>query len=89
MKVFDVHKLSLELQGIVWDLPNLEIDDSGGATFKVVTAPDPEWGNMHIPLALYLIEQGANKGEIVYLKNITHAKDWNVGDEFNDLNKNE
>jgi hypothetical protein len=75
MKAFDVSSMPEKLQAIVRDLPYVQdsINNDGGAEFVVNTAPDPEWGNMHVPVAQWLIKNGANKLERVYLKNITDA----------------
>lgn len=70
MKEFSFNDLPENLKAIIVDLPMIQIDDKYGAEFKVITAPDPEWGNMHVPLAVWLMKHGANKGEIVYLKDI-------------------
>lgn len=75
MKQFSFKDLPENLQAIVIDLPMIQVDDTGGAEFKVLTSPNPEWGNMHVPLAVWLIKHGANKGEIVYLKELTDAID--------------
>lgn len=77
MKTFDINDMPENLQAIVKDLPYVQdnINNDGGAEFIVNTAPDPEWGNMHVPVAQWLIKRGANKLEVVYLKNITRALD--------------
>lgn len=88
MKKFNVQDMPLDLQGVVWDLPNIQPDDEGWAEFKVMTAPDPEWGNMHVPLALWLIKQGANKGETVLLKVASSFEEIdNIFDEFDNNKK--
>lgn len=70
LKCFKYKELSEELRSLVHELPNIEVDDTGNAEFKVITQPDPEWGNLHIPLALQLVKQGARKGEVVLITGI-------------------
>lgn len=68
-KTFEFASLPENMQEIVRDLtPALDFDDSGLAPFKIITLPNPEFGNIHIPLSLYLIKQGASKGETVYIE---------------------
>lgn len=82
MKEFKFVSLPEELQQLVSDLPKItdicklvEEDSQWGGKadyleFKVVTAADPEWGNAHVPLAVYLVKHGANKGETVKIVGI-------------------
>jgi hypothetical protein len=57
MKEFDVNAMPKNLQVVVRELPYVVdvIDNGGGAIFKVKTAPDPEWGNMHVPISQWLL----------------------------------
>lgn len=71
MRTFEFTSFPDELQNVVFDIPNLEINETGDASFKVITQADPEWGNVHVALALYLVKQGAKKGEVVTIKGIT------------------
>ena len=70
VKTFKTQDLPENLKQIAWDLLNLSTDDKGGAEFQVLTGPDPELGNTHIPLAQWLVKNGAKKGETVYIENI-------------------
>lgn len=72
MKQFDTKEMPENLQALIKEIPYImdSVDFEGGAEYKVQTAPDPEWGNMHVPISQWLIKNGANKGEKVYLKNI-------------------
>lgn len=77
MKQFDIRNMPENLQAIVRNIPYVMdgVNNDGGAEFQVNTAPDPEWGNMHVPLAQWLVKHGANRGEVVYLTNIQDALD--------------
>lgn len=72
MKTFNVNEMPEELQAILRNdiIAELTIDNEGGAMFCVNPAPDPELGNMHVPVAQWLVKRGANKLETVYLKDI-------------------
>lgn len=72
MKEFDVTTMPENLQALIKEIPYImdALENDGGAPFKVKTAPDPEWGNMHVPLAQWLVRNGARSGEEVYLKGI-------------------
>jgi hypothetical protein len=70
MKTFDFNLLPENLQAVVLELPSIQLDDKGGAEFKVNPGPDPELGNMHVPVAQWLIKNGANRGEVVYITRI-------------------
>jgi hypothetical protein len=77
MREFKLESLPKELQDLVLELSVftelckvVEEDNQWGGRadyyqFKVVTAADPEFGNSHVPLAVYLVKQGAKKGEVV------------------------
>lgn len=77
MKEFKLESLPEDLQNLARELPSItnlckmiEEDGQFGSRidyleFKVQTAADPEWGNIHVPLAVYLVKHGANKGEVV------------------------
>jgi len=74
MKEFTLALLPEELQTLILELVdshglfkkiNIGYEGKEYIEFKVKTVADEEWGNEHVPLALYLVKQGANKGETV------------------------
>jgi hypothetical protein len=65
MRNFVFRDLPQEIQDTITEFQFLEIDDAGHAEFKVLTIPNPELGNVHVPLALHLVRLGAKKGETV------------------------
>jgi hypothetical protein len=82
MKTFQFNDLSGEYRDLVMELLTLdhglcsiETFDDGvtppNMEFKVQTSPDPEWGNLHVPLAVLLVEfYYARRGETVKITGI-------------------
>ncbi len=80
MKEFKYYELPDDMKKIVDSLYNMEnpnvklelYEDPCQNTieFKVNTTPDPEYGNIHVPLATYFVKQGAHKGEVVLIVGI-------------------
>lgn len=79
MKEFNFSSLPEELQLLIQELVeahglfktiNWGIEGKEYIEFKVQTLADPEWGNGHVPLAVYLVKHGANKGETVKIVGI-------------------
>ena len=81
MKEFKFEALPEELQDLILEFSGShglfsivgfdeELNAFGEVEFKVQPAADPEWGNGHVPLAVYLVKHGANKGETVKITGI-------------------